>query len=243
MQSRFTTTSWSKVLAAREAPSAQAREALEALCQAYWYPLYAYVRRQGHDADEAGDLTQAYFAELIEKSYLEDYDPSRGRFRVFLRASVRHFLSKQREKALTWKRGGRTKTISFDAQEVESRYRHEPVDRLTPEEVFERRWALTVLESGLAKLRTEQREAGRGREFERLEGFLTGQEATVSYSEVAAELATSEGAIKTMIHRLRQRFGHLLRGEIAQTVAGPEEVDDEVKYLLGVVAPWGPGPS
>jgi len=243
MQSRFTTTSWSTVLAAREAPSEQAREALESLCRAYWYPLYAYVRRQGNDADESGDLTQAYFAELIEKGYLGDYDPSRGRFRVFLMASVKHFLSKQREKARTWKRGGRTKTISFDAQEVESRYRHEPGDRLTPEEIFERRWALTALESALARLRTEQREAGRGREFERLEGFLTGQEASASYSEVAAELSTSAGAIKTTVHRLRQRFGHLLRGEIAETVAGPEEVDDEVKYLLRVIAPWGPPPS
>ena len=243
MQSRFTTTSWTTVLAAREAPSAEARMALEDLCRAYWYPLYAFVRRQGHDADEAGDLTQAYFAELIEKGYLEDYDPSRGRFRVFLRASVKHFLSKQREKARTWKRGGRTHTISFDSQEVEGRYRHEPVDRLTPEEIFERRWALTVLESALARLRTEQAEAGRGAEFERLEGFLTGQEARASYGEVAAELRTSEGAIKTTVHRLRQRFGQLLRGEIAETVAGPEEVDDEVKYLLGVIAPWGPPPS
>ena len=243
MESRFTTTSWTKVLAAREAPSAEAREALEGLCRVYWYPLYAYIRRRGHEADDAGDLTQAYFAELIEKSYLEDYDPSRGRFRVFLRASVKNFLSKQREKARTWKRGGRTQTISFDSQEVEGRYLHEPVDRLTPEEIFERRWALTVLESALARLRTEQAEAGRGAEFERLEGFLTGQEARASYGEVAAELSTSEGAIKMTVHRLRQRFGKLLRGEIAETVAGPEEVDDEVKYLLGVIAPWGPPPS
>ncbi len=243
MQSRFTTTSWTKVLAARQAPSTEARQALESLCRIYWYPLYAYVRRQGHAADEASDLTQAYFAELIEKGYLEDYDPARGRFRVFLRASVKNFLSKQREHARTWKRGGRTETISFDSQEGEGRYLQEPADRLTPEEIFERRWALTVLESALGRLRAEQAEAGRATQFERLEGFLTGQEARASYGDVAAELSTSEAAIKAAVHRLRQRFGLLLRGQIAETVASPEEVDDEVKYLLGVMAPWARPPS
>lgn len=243
MRSRFATTSWTKVLAAREAPSTEGRQALEALCRVYWYPLYVFVRRQGHDADESRDLTQAYFAELLEKGYLEDYDPARGRFRVFLKASVKHFLSKQREKAQSWKRGGRAEVFSLDAQEVEGRYRFEPVDRLTPEEIFERRWALTVLERALAQLRREQAEAGRGKEFERLEGFLTGQETKAPYSEVAAELSTSEAAIKTTVHRLRQRFGQLLRGEIAETVSSPEEVDDEVKYLLGVIAPWGRPPS
>lgn len=243
MQSRFATTSWTKVLAAREAPSTEARQALESLCQLYWYPLYAYVRRQGHDADEAKDLTQGYFAELLEKSYLEDYDPSRGRFRVFLKASVKNFLSKQRRKAGTWKRGGRTETLSFDAREGEGRYLGEPVDRLTPEEIFERRWALTVLERALGRLRNEQTEAGRGREFQRLEGFLTGHETRSRYGDVAAELSSSEGAIKTSVHRLRQRFGQLLRGEIAETVSGPDEVNDEVKYLLGVVSPWARPPS
>lgn len=243
MQSRFTTTSWTKVLAAREAPSTEAREALGSLCRIYWYPLYAYVRRQGHDAEEARDLTQAYFAELIEKGYLEDYDPARGRFRVFLRASVKNFLSKRREHARTWKRGGRTETIAFDSQEGEGRYLHEPVDRLTPEEIFERRWAFTVLESALGRLRAEQTEAGRATQFERLEGFLTGQETRASYSDVAAELSTSEAAVKATVHRLRQRFGRLLRGQIAETVSSPEEVDDEIKYLLGVIAPWGRPPS
>lgn len=243
MQTRFATTSWTQVLAARDAPSTEARQALESLCRVYWYPLYALVRRQGHDAEESRDLTQAYFAALLEKGYLGDYDPERGRFRTFLMASVKHFLSKERDKALAWKRGGRADVVSLDAQEVEGRYRIEPVDRLTPEQIFERRWALTVLERALARLRREQEDTDRGKEFVRLEGFLTGQQATASYRDLAAELGTSEGAVKTSIHRLRQRFGQLLRSEIAETVSSPTEVDDEVKHLLGVIAPWDRPPS
>lgn len=239
MQTRFATTSWTQVLAAREAPSTEARQALEGLCRVYWYPLYALVRRQGHDAEDARDLTQAYFAELLEKGYLEDYDPERGRFRVFLAASMRNFLSKQREKARAWKRGGRADVISLDAQEVEGRYRLEPQDRLTPEQIFERRWALTVLERALGRLRREQEDTDRGREFGALEGYLTGAHSRTSYRDVAASLGTSEGAVKMSIHRLRQRFGQLLRAEIAETVSSPAEVDDEVRHLLGVVAPWG----
>ena len=243
MQTRFATTSWTQVLAARDAPSTEARQALEGLCRVYWYPLYAFVRRQGHDAEESRDLTQAYFAALLEKGYLGDYDPERGRFRTFLMTSVKHFLSKERDKALAWKRGGRADVVSLDAQEVEGRYRIEPVDRLTPEQIFERRWALTVLERALARLRREQEDTDRGKEFARLEGFLTGRQATASYRDVAAELGTSEGAVKTSIHRLRQRFGQVLRSEIAETVSSPAEVDDEVKHLLGVIAPWGRPPS
>ncbi len=237
---RWATTSWTQVLAARDAPSAESRQALEALCEAYWYPIYAFVRGQGIDPEASRDLTQAYFAQLIEKGYLEDFDPSLGRFRVFLRASVKHFLSKEREKARAWKRGGHTQIISLDAEEVEGRYRLEPVDRLTPEEIYERRWALTLLERVLGELRQEFEGEGRARDFEQLKGFLTGEEPRLPYREVAAALSTSEAAVKTSVHRLRQRFGHLLRQEIAETVAGPDEVDDEVRHLLGVIAPWGP---
>ncbi len=243
MQTRFATTSWTKVLAARDAPSTEARQALEGLCRVYWYPLYALVRRRGNDPEESRDLTQAYFAELLEKGYLEDYDPERGRFRVFLMASVKHFLSKELEKALAWKRGGRADVVSLDADEVEGRYRFEPVDHLTPEQIFERRWALTVLVRALGRLRREQEDADRGREFQHLEGFLTGQGATASYREVAEQLAISENAVKSSIHRLRQRFGQVLRSEIAETVSSPTEVDDEVKHLLGVIAPWARPPS
>ena len=235
MQTRFATTSWTQVLAAREAPSTESRAALDGLCRTYWYPLYAFVRRQGHDAEEARDLTQAYFAELLDKGYLEDYDPARGRFRVFLKTSIRHFLSKERDKARTWKRGGHTDVFSLDIHGVEGRYRHEPVDRLTPEEIFERRWTLTILERVLDQLRREQGEAEAGQRFALLEGFLTGGNGGRSLRDVAAELQTSEGAVKTALYRLRQRFGRLLREEIAETVANPDEVDDEVKHLLHVV--------
>ena len=158
-------------------------------------------------------------------------------------ASVKHFLSKQREKTLAWKRGGRADVVSLDADEVEGRYRYEPVDKLTPEEIFERRWALTVLERALGRLRREQEDADHGREFEHLEGFLTGHGAMASYREVAERLRTSESAVKSSIHRLRQRFGQVLRSEIAETVSSPTEVDNEVKHLLGVIAPWGRPPS
>jgi RNA polymerase sigma factor (sigma-70 family) len=240
---RWETTSWTQVLAARGGPSTQSRAALEGLCRAYWYPLYALVRREGFDAEESRDLTQAYFAALLEKGYLEDFDPSLGRFRVFLKTSVRNFLSKEREKARAWKRGGRAEIISLDAEEVEGRYRFEPADRLTPEEIFERRWALTVLDRALGRLRREMEDADRGREFARLEGFLTGQQTTPSYRDVASELGTTESAVKTSIHRLRKRFGELLRSEIAETVSSPTDVDEEARHLLGVVAPWGRPPS
>jgi RNA polymerase sigma-70 factor (ECF subfamily) len=234
----FATTSWAKVLTARESPSTEARQALEALCQSYWYPLYVFVRRHGYDADAARDLTQAYFAELLEKGYLHDYDPARGRFRVFLKASVKHFLSKEREKIQAWKRGGRAEVLSLDTVDGEGRYSHEPADRLTPEEIFERRWALTILERTLDRLRREQADAGRTREFAALEGSLTGQDASRPYREIAAQLGTSEAAVKTMVHRLRRRFGEMLREQIAETVAAPEEVDDEVRHLLGSIRPW-----
>jgi len=206
------------------------------LCRSYWYPLYALVRREVHDADEAKDLTQAYFAELLDKGYLEDYDPARGRFRVFLKTSIKHFLSKERDKAKTWKRGGRAEILSLDAQDLEGRYGHEPIDRLTPEEIFERRWALIILERVLRRLRQEQEEAGAGTQFDLFEAFLTGGNGETSYQDVATALHTSEGAVKTALYRLRQRFGRLLRDEIAETVANPDQVDDEVKHLLRVVA-------
>lgn len=239
MGRQFATTSWSRVLAAREGRSTESRQALDALCKTYWYPLYAFVRHQGHDPEESRDLTQAYFTELLEKDYLKDVDPSVGRFRAFLKVSVKHFLSKEREKARALKRGGQAKVFSLDGEVAEGRYRYEPVERLTPEEIFERRWALTILERALAKLREELTRSGKEEEFESLKGFLTGEEPRVPYRELASKLGTSEGTVKAAVHRLRQRFGKLLRDEIAETVARPEEVDEEVRYLLGVIRPWG----
>ncbi len=237
MEWRFATTSWTQVLAVREAPSSESRQALESLCKAYWYPLYAFVRRQGHSPEEARDLTQGYFAQLLEKGYLEDFDPSLGRFRVFLQASLKNFLSKEREKDRAWKRGGYTQIVSLSADEVEDRYRYEPVDRLTPEEIFERRWALTLIERVMEKLGQELSQSGRAAEFGKLKGFLTGDGPKVPYRQVALELRCSEEAVKTSVHRLRQRFGVVLRQEIMETVSKPEEIDDEVRYLLKKLGP------
>jgi RNA polymerase sigma-70 factor (ECF subfamily) len=233
---RFATTSWTQVLAARESPSSESRQALEVLCEAYWYPLYAFVRRQGHDPEEARDLTQSYFAQLLEKGYLEDFDPALGRFRVFLKTSVKNFLSKERDKARAWKRGGHAQFVSLTADDIEGRYRYEPVDRLTPEEIFERRWALTLLERALAKLRREFEIEGRGKDFDKLKGFLTSADVKVPYRDVAQELGSTESAVRTSVHRLRQRFGKLLRQEIAETVSGADEVEDEMRHLLHVIA-------
>lgn len=235
-ESRFATTSWSIVLAARDASTHASREALELLCQTYWYPLYAFVRRQGVEADTARDVTQAYFSQLLEKGYLGDYDPERGRFRVFLKASMRHFLAKERDKERTWKRGGRTAFLSLDGDQIEGRYGYEPVDRLTPEQLYERRWALTVLEQALTRLRQERIDAGREAEFQRLEGFLTGQGAQAKYREIAADLGTSEDAVKTALHRLRVRFGEILRDVIGATVSSRDEVDDELRHLLAAIS-------
>jgi RNA polymerase sigma-70 factor (ECF subfamily) len=236
MNPRFATTSWTQVLLAREAPSTEAHQALEGLCRAYWYPLYAFVRRQGYGPEESRDLTQSYFAQLLEKDYLGDFDPSLGRFRVFLQASVKNFLSNERDKKHALKRGGHTQVVSLNDDEVEGRYRYEPADRLTPEEIFERRWALTVLERVMERLSRELSESGRGEEFQKLKGFLTGDGPKVPYRQIAHELRTSEEAVKTSVHRLRQKFGTLLRQEIAETVSTPEEIDDEIRHLLKKVA-------
>jgi RNA polymerase sigma-70 factor (ECF subfamily) len=243
MKWEFATTSWSQVLAAQGGSSTSSRKALEALCNAYWYPLYAFVRLQGYDPEQSLDLTQAYFTELLEKDYLKDVDPSLGRFRAFLKVSLKHFLSKERDKVQALKRGGQAKVISLDRQDAENRYRFEPVDRLTPEDVFERRWALTTIERVLGKLREEFSEAGKEEEFQSLKGYLTGEEPKIPYQNAAQELGMSEGAVKASVHRLRQRFGRQLRQEIAETVADPQEVDDEVRHLLRVISPFQAGPA
>ena len=240
METRFATTSWTQVLAARDAPSVESRSALESLCRSYWYPLYAFVRRYVQDAEKARDLTQAYFAQLLEKGYLDDYDPERGRFRVFLQTSVRNFLSKERDKTRTLRRGGGVRIVSLEDDALEQRYRQEPADPVTPEEIFERRWTLNLLGRVVDRLRQEQADAGLAEQFARLEGFLTGQDVDTRYQVVADALGTTTGAVKTAVHRLRRRFGELLRAEVAETVSDPALVDDEVKHLLRVMAPARP---
>ncbi len=244
MSDRFATTHWSQVLAARDASDSQARLALETLCESYWYPLYAYIRRRGHDGADASDLTQAFFAELLEKKAFREVDPAKGRFRSFLLASLRHFLSHEREKARAQKRGGGTRTISLDASEAEARFRLESwADRLTPEQVFERRWGLTAMERAMDRLQVESGSGDRDRQFERLRSYLTGSEPRTPYRDTAQALGMSEAAVKMAVRRLRQRYGRLLRQEIAHTVADPAEIDDEVRHLLAVVRPWQDSPA
>jgi RNA polymerase sigma factor (sigma-70 family) len=232
---RFATTQWSQVLRAGRGTSPASREALARLCEAYWYPLYAYVRREGYDAQEAENLTQEFFARLLEKNYLRLADPSRGRFRSFMLASLRHFLSNERDRERAVKRGGRVTIVSFEIETAEGRYSLEPRDPETPERVFERRWALTLLERTLLRLREEFQAVGKQKLFARLEGYLTGDEETLPYADLAADLGMTEGAIKVTVHRLRRRFGALLREEIGETVADPEEVDDEIRELFRVL--------
>lgn len=244
MSPGFATTQWSVVLAARDGSDTEARQALESLSNAYWYPLYAYLRGRGHDADEARDLTQAFFAELLEKDILQAIDESKGRFRSFLLASLKNFLSHERDKEQALKRGGGTRTVSMDAGDAEGRYQREPVENLTPEQIFERRWGLTVMERAMRRLETETTSsAERPDQFGRLKPYLTGAEPHIPYSQVADDLGMTEGAIKTAVHRMRQSYGRILREEIAETLANPDELDDELRHLLTVIRPWQEQPA
>jgi RNA polymerase sigma-70 factor (ECF subfamily) len=228
---RFATTHWSLVLAAGKGASAEAQAALAALCQTYWYPLYAYVRRRGHRPDLAQDLTQEFFARLLEKHYLQRADPERGRFRSFLLTAFKRFLSRERARDQAKKRGGGVQLLALDFEVGESRYSLEPAHEATAEKIYEQRWALALLDQVFARLRRECDEAGKQKEFDRLKLYLTGEADTPSYREVAAELGMTEGAVKVAVHRLRRRYRQLVREEIAQTVAGPEEVDEELRHL------------
>lgn len=237
VSTRFQTTHWSVVLAAAEADSPASRDALATLCQAYWPPLYAFVRRRGYAPAEAEDLTQSYFARLLEKNYLGEVRAEAGRFRSFLLASVSHFLANEWDREHARKRRPDRGIISLDADEAERRYSDEPADQLTPERLYERQWAATVLGRVLEVLRDEFVSAGEWERFDRLKSYLTGSSPAAPYVEVASELGLSEAAVKTAVHRLRRRYGELLRQEIGALVQDPSEVDDELRYLLRVVAP------
>jgi RNA polymerase sigma-70 factor (ECF subfamily) len=232
--SHFATTHWSLVLAARDRAEPGAADALASLCGLYWYPLYAYVRRRGHGADEAHDLTQEFFARLLEKDYLADVDRDRGKFRAFLAAACNHFLANEHDRARAKKRGGGRRVLSLGAADAEGRYRAEPADDLTPEKLFERRWALALLQQVMTRLRDEFEAKGKGRLFDRLRGFLVGEKGG-GYRRAADELGLSEGAVKVAVHRLRQRYRALLREEIGRTVATPEQVEEEVRELFAAL--------
>jgi len=230
----FATTHWSLVLAAARDSRTDASAALATLCETYWYPLYYYVRRRGYRADEAQDLTQEFFATLLEKQSLRVADPERGRFRSFLLASLSHFLAKQWRRASARKRGGGRAALSLNFESGESRYSQEPSHDTTPEKAFERRWALLVLERALSKLREQYTAAGKGEAFEKLAGFLGG-EKSIPYKQVAADLGMTEAAVKVAVHRLRRRCRQILRAEVAQTVADPADVDEELRHLMAAV--------
>jgi RNA polymerase sigma-70 factor (ECF subfamily) len=224
------------VLAAARSHTTSGRDSLARLCKVYWYPLYAYVRRRGHSAEDAEDLTQEFFSRLLEKNWIADADRTKGRFRTFLLAAVNHFLADEWDKARAVKRGGGMPLLSLDADIARARYLREPADTDTPEKSFELSWALTVLDEVLRRLRDEHERTGRGQWFAALHPCLVGERASQPYASLAATLGVSEGTVKSAVHRLRQRYRRLLREEIASTVDGPEAVEEELRYLAAVLA-------
>jgi len=227
----FLTTHWSVVLAAGTSESTRARDALAKLCRVYWRPLYAYVRRRGYSAHDAEDLTQGFFARLLERGGVAAVSPAKGRFRSYLLAAMNHYLSDEWDKARAQKRGG-GKVILIDTTEAESSYLRNHVDADTPAKLYDQRWAITVLEEVHRRLRGEHERQGRADLFEALRFSLTGDRSPVPYAELARSLDVSEGSVKTAVHRLRRRYRRLLRELIAETVETPEEVEDELRYLM-----------
>ena len=231
-QGRFATTRWSLVLAA--GASSDGREALADLCEMCWYPIYAYVRRRGYSVEDAQDLTQAFFATLLNKESLARVQPERGRFRSFLLQAMQNFLANEWDRRRAQKRGGGQEDLSLDFLRAEERFGEEPEAPHTPESLYQRRWAMMLLDRGLGSLRRDYERAGRGEIFSTLAPCLTG--AARPYGELARSLGMREGAVKVAVHRLRKRFGEMLRREIAETVENPEDVEDEMRQLLHILA-------
>ena len=230
--SDFETTHWSRVLAAGRQSTEQSREALAALCETYWYPLYVYLRRWGHDVEDAEDLTQGFFTRVLEKGLFQVASPERGRFRSFLLTSLKHYVANERDYAQAQKRGGGVSLLPLELETARSRYSSEPHDESSPEAVFDRRWALTVIDRVLAVLRTDFHQRGKEAVFNGLKAHLVGAESPASCRETATELGMSEAAVRVAVHRLRRRFGELLRDEIGQTVTTHQEVEDEIQHLI-----------
>jgi RNA polymerase sigma-70 factor (ECF subfamily) len=224
------------VLAAKDKSSPDSAAALEALCRAYWYPLYAFVRRQGHPPCDAQDLTQEFFARLLLKDYLGAAARERGRFRTFLRVALKRFLANEWDRARRLKRGGGHASLSLDTATAEDRYQAERGGGLPPDRLYKRRWALTLLEQTLGRLRTEHAAAGKAAQFERLKGVLMAERGAIDYGALAAGLGLSEGAARVAAHRLRKRFRELFRAAVADTVSGPGEVESELRYVVGILA-------
>jgi RNA polymerase sigma-70 factor (ECF subfamily) len=232
----FATTHWSVVLTAGRRDTTRAQDALAKLCQTYWYPLYAYVRRRGYSPEDAQDLTQEFFARLLERQSLASADPNRGRFRSFMLGVMNHFLADEWNRARAQKRGGGATLLPLQFDTAETRYGHEPADKTTPEQNYERRWAMTLLEEVLRRLAEEYKQEGRAELFAELNPCLVGERTSQPYAALAARLGVNEGTIKSAVHRLRQRYRQLLRDEIANTVAEPGEVDAELQHLFTILS-------
>lgn len=236
-RAQFATTRWSLVLAAgADVSSATAHEALATLCETYWYPLYVFLRSRGSSVEDAQDLTQAFFARVLEKHTIRQADPARGRFRSFLLTSLKNFAANERDRELAKKRGGGVPVVSLEFESAEGRFQMEPPCNETPEKIFDRQWALTLLDCVLSRLRAKMVPGGREAQFDRLKTYLMGDHPQLSYAQTAGDLGMSEGAVKVAVHRLRRHFRDLVRDEIAQTVSSPDEIEDELRYLWSAVS-------
>ena len=231
----FATTRWTLVLTAAADGSSQARGAMAELCALYWYPLYAFIRRKGHDADQAQDLTQGFFARILERNIVGTADPQRGRFRSYLLGALQHFLADEHDRSRALKRGGGHTTLSRDIETAEQRYALEPTHDTTPERLFDRKWAATVITLVMADLARQYTAQGNARVFERLKPFLVSDPVDRTQAEAAAEIGMTPAAARVALHRMRQRYGELLRDHIARTVASPAEVDDEIRDLFAAI--------
>ena len=232
----FATTHWTAVLAAGRGDSQQADVALEELCRTYWYPLYAYVRRQGHSREDAEDLTQGFFARLLEKNYLEGISSDKGKFRAFLLVALKRFLANEWDYANRQKRGGGVLPLSLDWQDAETRYQINPADHLSPDKLYDRAWAVVVLERVITRLRDESNADGKAGLYEQLKTFLMMGKSEILYAQAAAALKMTEGGVRVAVHRLRRRYRELLHEEIAQTLANPAQADEEMQALFSALA-------
>ncbi len=224
------------MLAAGQQSTPQSKQALEELCRTYWYPLYAYIRRRGYAHEDAEDLAQAFFARLLEKNYLAGVSSEKGKFRAFLLAALKHFLANEWDRTQRQKRGGGVTPISLDWQSADTRYQIDPADHLSPDKLYDRAWAVALLERVLARLRAENSAPEKARLFEQLKSFLTAAKSGIPYAEVAQETGLNEGAVRVAVHRLRQRYRALLRDEIGQTLTDPAQFEEEMRALFSAFA-------
>jgi RNA polymerase sigma-70 factor (ECF subfamily) len=231
----FHTTHWSVVLAAQKGDSPQANKALETLCRTYWYPIYVFVRRRGFSVEDAQDLTQEFFARLLQRNFLRKVAREKGRFRTYLLVALKNFLATEWRRGQTARRGGGQAIVSWEELQAEERFAHEPVSEVTPESLYEQRWALAVMELAMERLRGEFHAAGKAEQFDRLKPFLSSEGNKADYAALAGQLGVTAGAVSVAVHRLRRRFGEVLRAVVATTVAAPDEVEDEVRLLAGVL--------